>query len=113
MARDELVECTDQWGKDKAIVSKHQNDRNTKKDDKVFEVVKKGHKKNCRGKFQTKGWYFLRTNSMIFDCDSLLNEIVHFFSGTENQKEHIECGENAGMLHSQENGQTDVPDLHL
>lgn len=50
---------------------------------------------------------------MIFDCDHLLNEMVHFFSRTENQKEHVECGEDAGMLHGQENGQTDVPDLHL
>lgn len=45
---------------------------------------------------------------MIFDCGSLLKETVPCFEELQNRKEHVEHGEDAGMLHSQENGQTDV-----
>lgn len=45
---------------------------------------------------------------MIFDCGNLLNEKAPCFEELQNRKEHEEHGEDAGMLHSQENGQTDV-----
>lgn len=50
---------------------------------------------------------------MTLDCGSLLKEMVPCFEEPQDQKEHTECGENAGILHCQENGQTDVPHLHL
>lgn len=59
VARDELAECTDQWGRDKVTASKHQNDRNTKKDDKVFEVVKKGHKNKLQREISHQRIVFL------------------------------------------------------
>lgn len=46
--------------------------------------------------------------SMVYDCGSLLKESVSCF-----EELHVEHGEDAGMLHGQENGQADVPDLHL
>lgn len=51
--------------------------------------------------------------SMVFDCGSLLKETVPCFEELQNQKEHAEHGDDAGMVHGQENGQTDLPDLHL
>lgn len=50
---------------------------------------------------------------MIFDCGRLLKETVACFKELQNQKEPIDHGEDDGILHGQENGHTDVPDLHL
>lgn len=69
---------------------------------------KRDIKINCKGKFYTEECYFLRTKPAIFDCGSLLNEKVPCFEELQNRKEHVEHREDAGMLHSQENGQTDV-----
>lgn len=46
---------------------------------KYLKWYKRDIKINCREKFHTKGCYFLRTNSTIFDCDSLLKEMVQLF----------------------------------
>lgn len=46
---------------------------------KHLKWYKRDIKINCREKFHTKGCYFFRTNSTIFNCDSLLKEMVHFF----------------------------------
>lgn len=75
VARDELAA-----GKDKATASKQQNDQDTpRKMIKYLKWYKRDIKINCREKFHTKGCYFFRTNSMIFDCDSLLKEMVQSF----------------------------------
>lgn len=72
---------------------------------------KRDIKINCKGKFYTKECYFLRTEPVTLDCGSLLKETVPCFEEPQDQKEHIECEENAGMLHGQENGQTNETEI--